>query len=690
MKNDKPVFSRHAIISLLLAFMVVVIIIRLISLQLIKGEEYYERIHDVLVRNIESEGERGQILDAKGNLLAYNERSYDVVVYYRRKTNDELNKGLLMLYGILNDSGETVLTELPLYLMIDPPGYGPRLSSDELINEWLRDMVEKPEDINGLNDTQDVFEYFKEKKFKIADKYSDLEAYKIMCLRYDMLIKGYTQLSPFVAAKNISTETMAKVELARNDIRGVYTQERFTRRYIDSKAFSHLTGYIRSIEQEEVEFYLSQGYGLNEAVGKEGLEKSYEKFLRPIMGTKTAVLEPGEIELEFDVSVEAVAGFDLKTSIHSAIQEAGYRSLEENIKKIAAAKDGVVNFGDTKYGSAVMLDVRTGDVIALVSYPGYDANIFISDDQDAIGHVIGSDDMIQLNRAIQGLYPPGSAFKPLTAIAAIESGVYMPGQKVTDEGVIKIDGMDFYGLEYKRYGISLGDIDLEYAMRVSANVFFYKTGMAAGIDNLELWARRFGLGEISGIDIGGEAQGRRNSKETIKQVEPERTWGAADTAQASIGQLYNQFTPLQLARYVMAIANGGKLYNPGIVSGIYKRDGSEVMVFENEYTQIEISPITLREVQKGMYAVANYPGGSAEPVFRDFPYGDIGAKTGTPETGREDTGESSHSVFICYAPFDDPEVAISVIIENGVWGENAALVAYDMLFEYFYQKGRTN
>ena len=683
MKNRRVYLSRHAILSLILLVFLILIILRLFDIQIIDGQSYYEKISDVTVKNIEIHGERGIIFDCNGGKIAYNEKVYDVIMYYRRKTEEDLNSDLLELYDLLADNNEKINSDFPKYFSISPIGYGEKLKTEEDISLWLTEMVLRETDLDMLETPHDVFDYFRTKKFKISEEYSDEDAYKIMCIRYSMLMTKWNQLMPFLVSENISIETMAKIEIRKNDLQGLYTEEKYVRKYIDSDAFSSITGYIRTIEPEEVEWYFSKGYDLNELVGKDGLEKSYEKYLRSLSGIKTAILEPGEIELEFETSIDPVSGFDLLTSIDSNIQQVAYDSLGKNIEKIVSEKDNIINFGDAKNGSAVMINVNTGDIISLVSFPGYDANAFIRNVEEEIKRITEDENKLQLNRAIQGLYPAGSTFKPLTAIAALQTGAYTPGELITDDGVINYDGMDFYSMEYKKYGITYGDIDLKYALQVSANVFFYKIGVSTGINNLDIWAKRFGLGEKSGIDIGGEAKGRRNSRETMTQIESDRSWGRADTAQASIGQLYNQFTPLQLVRYIAAIANGGKLYTPRIVSGMNKRDGSQVITFAPEYIETSVTVSLLQEVQKGMLAVTNETDGAAVDIFKDFPYGQGAAKTGTPETGREAMGTSSHSIFVCYAPYDDPEVAVCVVIENGVWGANSASIAYDMLLEYF-------
>ena len=286
MKNHKAYLSRHAILSLILLSFFILILIRLFDIQIINGQAYYEKISDITVKNVELQGERGVIFDSNGEKLAYNEKVYDVIIYYRRKTNDDLNSDLLELYDLLSDNNEKIHSDLPQYFNISPLGYGEKLETDQDISTWLEDMVIKESDLDKIITPEDVFEYFRNKKFKISEEYSDEDAYKIMCLRYAMLMKTWNQLTPLLISENISLETMAQIEIRKNDLQGVYTEEKYIRRYIDSDAFSSVTGYIRAIEPEEVESYYSKGYELNELVGKDGLEKSYEKYLRYIIWNK--------------------------------------------------------------------------------------------------------------------------------------------------------------------------------------------------------------------------------------------------------------------------------------------------------------------------------------------------------------------------------------------------------------------
>ncbi len=361
--------------------------------------------------------------------------------------------------------------------------------------------------------------------------------------------------------------------------------------------------------------------------------------------------------------------------------------MERVIEEIRSSADNQ-NKGDADAGSVVMLDVRTGEVLAMVSSPGYDPNDFVqqSYDQEAADRVSRylTDNVSKpmWNRAIMEIYAPGSTFKPATSVAALESGAITPTSSIIRcKGHEVIGDMLWHCLE--KPGSGHGNLNLETALATSCNMYFYNLGVRTGINQIDYWGQKLGLGEYTGIDLPGEAKGIRSSRETKKALRnnpSDQIWFPADTCQTAIGQFDNSFTILQLAVYAAALATGNKV-TPHVISEISRNDG--VIIQDNliEPVAIGIKESTLAAVRKGMVAVANDSEGTAYRAFKDFPI-KVAAKTGTAETGFEDVS-SSNGLFICYAPADNPQVAIAQIVEKGAWGSNTIGIAKDLLSAYF-------
>lgn len=374
-------------------------------------------------------------------------------------------------------------------------------------------------------------------------------------------------------------------------------------------------------------------------------------------------------------------------TIDSRLQKVAMESLERNINRInALAEEDPKRYqGNAEAGSVVAIDVRNGEVLVMASYPTYDPNVFLSNSKEAQKARMDLNDPNNtarplINRAIQGVYAPGSVFKPITAIAGIESGKISKGRDyITCRGRHNIGGWNFECLLYRNYRGSHGRLDLARAMGTSCNIYFHELGVDTGIDIIDKWSKYFGLGERTGIELQWEAAGTRANKETKRKLRNEE-WRPADTAQVAIGQFDNLFTPLQLANYTSTLANGGKRYSPHIIKEVRKHDGSIVRQANIEYEELPLSEGTMEYINESLKAVISENYGTAYGYFNELPEGiTVAGKTGTAETG---TG-TSNALFIAYAPAENPEIAVAVVIEKGVWGSNAIPVAVDIFKEYF-------
>lgn len=682
--------SNERFILLAIAFLLVfvVIVVQLINLQIIHGKENDESSQRRLLGEREIIASRGIIADTNGIPIATNRVGYTVQIARTNLKDPQVDEMILKLINIIEGNGDSFQSGLRKYLTFNPIAFGSNISkSEKALEKWKGEMVNKKDDIELLKTPEDVFKYFREKKFNIDEKYTDEEAYKIMCIRYDMLIHGYTAVNPLCIAKDLDIRTVAQIEERRHEFPGVLIDMEPERKYVDASNIAHVLGYIGLMNEEEYQANKDNGYKMNDKIGKSGIEKAAENYLRGINGKKRVEVDTsGRLTAELS-SEPAIPGNDVYLTIDTRLQKVAMESLQRNIEKIKSQADYKKNFGDAFAGAVVAMDVTNGEVLAMASYPTYDPSVFLAGPEDKEAEEKKKEyredakNLPMFNRAISGVYTPGSVYKPITAIAALEEGIIRPQDKLYDRGYMTIGGMKFYCLEYRNKTGPHYDIDLREALATSCNIYFHDIGYRTTIDKIDKWAKYFGLGELTGIEIGGEAKGMRANKETKKQHRND-DWRPADTAQSAIGQFDNIFTPLQIANYVSTLANGGKRFKPHLIKYVKKYDGSIVMETKPEYEIVPVKKETIEAINEGMKEVSNAVEGTAYSTFKDFPF-KVASKTGTPETGNESKGSSSNGLFIAYAPADNPKIAVAVVVEHAVWGSYTAPIARDVLKEYF-------
>jgi penicillin-binding protein 2 len=404
----------------------------------------------------------------------------------------------------------------------------------------------------------------------------------------------------------------------------------------------------------------------------------------------------------------AQSGATVQLTIDTDLQRVGIEALKTYIEDAMNAEIiEQTGYKTANAGAFVVMDVNSGAVLAMGSYPNYDPNDFIlanygdEQAQEQVKYYLGIDEYQEItagdlplwNRAIMSMYAPGSTFKPCTALAALENGDITPEENtIRCPGPLDVDGWIFRCLEYPDNGH--GDLTLDDAMTQSCNIYFMILGIQTGIDNISAMANRFGLGVKSGVDLPGEISGvmsSRENKRLTRQSVYDKTWFPSNTAQASIGQFDNCFTILQLCRYTCGIATN-KLCTPYVVDRVVASDGSILYQGQTESVDIGISEESIEAVREAMRCVATgtyYPNGrirwesSAGNQFDDFPV-EMVCKTGTAETGFEDTRkEYSNGLFICYAPKENPEVALALVVEKGKWGSTSVVIAKKIMAAYF-------
>ncbi len=680
--------DRHTIVSIILVIIFAVITYQLANIQLVQGENYLTQSQVYNLRSRTILAERGNILDRYGVPIAVNSTSYYLMLMDTGKPSEELNDMMYKLAGILEKNGEKYNSTFSKYLSEKPVKFGSLLENSKDRIKVLKNATGyKFTGLSQDSDPEEFYEYFRDKVFKIdTEKYMEPDIYKIMTLRFEAL-----SYNPIIA-ENISDETVAEIEERTDEFPGAVIDLKPSRKYVDAQYAAHLIGYVRTINEEELANRADEGYKADDIIGKSGIELTAEGYLRGTNGYRRVEIdENGRLRT---ISEEPVKpGSDVVLTIDMRLQKVAMESLENNIKRIREIKHSR-NFKDANAGAVVAIDVNTGEVLALASYPSYDPSIFLAGPEDkaaqkAIAALSDPDNTStsEFNRAIAGTYTPGSTFKPLVGIAGLEEGKIGPKDKYFDKGYEIYDGLLLGSIEYRSYKAGLGWVDMVSAIQKSCNPYFYNLGVKVGIDNIGKWATKFGLGQKTGIDLLGEKKGILASKAYKKTYNP-YPWGSADTAQSSIGQFDNSFTPIQLANYVATIANSGKHFKPHIIKRVVKYDGSIVTETKPEYEILPVKKSTMSVIQQGMIAVANYEdrGGTASDAFKSLAPIKVAGKTGTAETESNQT-RSSNALFICYAPADKPEIAVACVVERGVLGAYTAPIANDVLKAYFDNKG---
>lgn len=665
---------RYNVMSLIIYTIGIVIIVKLFSLQIVNGGEYLEKSNSRLTRETTIKASRGNILDCNGNILAGTKIKYSLELYKSKIETEQLNRTILNAINILEKNSDKYIDDFPI--TINPVQY--TFSTEEKKRNWLEEK-----EIDSNSSAEQTLNYYIE-KYELT-KYSLEDARKIIAVRFGIEQNGYTAMRSYTISEDISEESMLIFEEQNNSFPGIAIEKTPIRSYTYGNLASHVLGYVGKISSDE--YNALEGYSISDYIGKTGIEYSFEKYLKGQDGIKqTDMSIDGTITGEY-VTEEAVSGADVTLTINANIQETAEESLKELIEKI---KNG--GFGkayEAKSGAAVVLNVKTGEVLAMCSYPDYEPQLFIDGISiEKWNEYTGGERSALLNRTIQSTYAPGSVFKMATAIAGLESGAITAEETMYDTGIYYYGGSSWRCWVYTDYGRGHGTVDVADAIKHSCNYFFYETAKRMGIDTLAKYARYFGLGSKTGIELVGEVEGMLASKETSEKLGQE--WYGGNTLNAAIGQGDNSFTPLQIAKYIAMITNGGHDIDVTLIKEITNAygttiDKSEIEEYINNRLGIEkenkedlqISEETISTVMEGMKSVTTETGGTAYSVFKGFDI-EVGGKTGSAEAG-----ENVNAWFTGFAPYDDPEIAVVVFVENGGHGYYTATTARAIFESYF-------
>ena len=471
-------------------------------------------------------------------------------------------------------------------------------------------------------------------------------------------INAHSGFDPIRIKTDVTPEVMAVIEEQKNLYSGVIIEVQPLRNYILKQEGAHTFGYVSEISDEELERRKDEGYKSGDIIGKFGLEKIYDKEIRGEDGGEQVEVDVAGKPVQILGRKEPVPGADLYLTIDKNLQTAAEQAVDEQLAKIGAHA-----------AAAVVMNPQTGEVLAMVSRPAFDPNLFTGGISTKNWEAINNNPYHPMdNKAITGEYPPGSTFKIVTGTAALAAEKVSPGELIMDAGTHWLIPKGNAG------GEVLGLINFREALAHSDNVYFYEMGNRLGIDLLEKYARMFGLGKPTGIDLPYESDGLVANR-AYKQKVFEEEWYLSETFDAAIGQGFNLVTPLQAAMVMGEIAAGGKRYKPHVVKRIATQDGVTIRDFQPVLlSQLDVPEWVIELVQSSLKDVTKY--GTAASSFRGFPV-EIAGKTGTAENphGRD------HGWFVGYGPFDNPTVVVAVIVEQGGYGSTSAVPIGRMIME---------
>lgn len=666
--------GRSAACILLVLAVFVVYELRLVQWQLVEGDKYEQLSLSSRTDTIEIEAARGEILDRDGTVLAGNRSSYNIVYDALDMDYDRRNATIIQVIDLLEERGETWRDRLPIVLAEDGT-YQYKEDSESAI-QTLQEALSLAEYATAEECMAELAQQYD------CQGYSKEDMRNVASVRYSMTQDGFSRTSPYVIAEDVSAETVGAISERSEEWPGIETRVAVTRYYGEDGALApHVVGYTGVITDTQYQQAVEDGttydaennisgYKWSDTMGRSGIEAAFEEELRGQRGEETIYTDSSGGVESTAVTTAPEEGHTVQTTLDSDLQRVANLSLEKNIQ-------GNIDARNCTSGAAVVLDVDTFGVLASSSYPTYDVNQLvesIAGDGEYYNNLLADEDQPMVNLALNGVFIPGSVFKPVVALAALQEGVISAGTTYTCTRV------------WNYFDLSQGCLcgggtwNLYGALAHSCNTYFSNVGLNLGIARLAPYAEYFGLGTTTGVEIG-ESTGTMSNPQEYRENHGVN-WTDGVSAQTAIGQADNMFTPIQLATMCATIANGGVRLQTHFLDKITDYTGETVL---EEYEPVELydaglSGDVLGVVQAGMQMVATE--GTASNVFAGYPVS-IACKTGTAETSTGKNGTEPNLSFICYAPADDPEIAVAVMIEQGNTGNYANNVAKDILDQYF-------
>ena len=649
MKSPHPARSRLYVLVVALGLMLLLFLIALYDAQILHGKENRAKSIASNATQESVEASRGIITDRNGKVMVSNRLAYTLTFDKSGFADDDaLNDAIWRLIQLCQETDTVWIDTLPV-----AQSY-PFLYLSTRSEETFWNFLEK----NKLSPSLTSRQLLEELRtlFHIDDSYNETQARLIAGVRYELRSR-----SSYVFAEDVSTELISRI--TDGDFSGVTTGQDSLRQYNTVYA-AHILGRISRIYAENWADYRDKGYSMDALVGESGVEKAFEDWLRGTDGVRLVTTDDkgkitGEVYMK-EPKPGATVALTLDLDLQAATEDALAATIESMIDKDS----------DQRGGAAAVVKVGSGEVLALASYPTFDLSTFTQN----YSALLEDDRLPMFNRAVNGTYAPGSTFKMNTAVAALETGVITPSSTIQDKGVYT-----FY--EYPQpwcwvwpLGYTHGRVNVSDAITVSCNYFFYEVGRLTGIQTINDYATQFGLGRSTGIEIGDSA-GALASPEYAEAHDLE--WTDGQTLTAAIGQSYNLFTPLQLANYIATLVGDGEHYQAHLLKSVKSYDNSKLLYVYDEPPEnvVEMSESTISAITKGMHDLTT---GSLAGAF-DKCVVSAGAKTGSAQVGTE----IANGVFVAYAPYENPEIAVAIVIEKGGAGAALASTAVEIINAYY-------
>lgn len=646
---------------MLVILLICLIFIKLFNLQVVNGVTYRAQSENKLLRSHTITATRGEITDRFGRPLVTSRMGFDLIAYKEYIEDEKLNQLILDTVNILEKYEASYYDTLPISengeFIFNSPDYSAE-SDFKKNNDFDKNMSAK-EILNELI-----------KRYEIDGKYTKTEKRKIAGIRFEMELRSFNSSTPYTIATDVPIEVVSYIREQGNKFMGIDVSVEPIRINVNGSVASHILGRVGRIYKEEYVVLKNKGYGMNDTLGKDGIEKIMEDYLKGKDGVQNIEQSIDGRTMKVLETKEATPGNNVILTLDLELQKIAENSLAKTIQDMSSNPESL----GASAGAVVVVDVNNGEILAIASYPTFNQNTFNEDYKE----LLENDAKPMWNRAISGTYAPGSTFKMLTAVAALESGVTTRYEVINDLGVYKYYESSNYTPKcwiYTDTGRTHGNQTVVQAIENSCNYYFYEVGRRMGIDTLAEYGKKFGLGEYTGIELSGESKGifaSRAYRDKINSI-----WYPGDTLQASIGQSDHLFTPIQLANYVATLANGGTRYKLHLIKEVKSGINSKT-IYKNEpeiVEKIEINKENYKAIIEGMQAVSET--GTASNVFAGYSI-PVGGKTGTASVP---TG-TANALFVAVAPLDNPQIAIAIVVEHGGHGNYVAPIAKNIISYY--------
>ena len=680
--------ARLVAMAVILLVLLTVYLVFLYKLQIIKGEEYYNRSNEITTTTRTVTAARGNILDRYGRVLVSNKECYNLQIDTDKLfANEDPNAVILELVKMVQGFGDSYTDDLPISTET-PFEYNENMTA---IQRTMLNAYFKRQELDENSTAVELMSYMRT-RYDIDNSYTAEEMRIIAGVRYSINVRYAVNTADYIFVEDASMELISSI--MEQKLAGIEVDRAYVREYSTEYA-AHILGYTGLMTQEEYERYSLLNYANDAMVGKDGIEYAFESYLHGKDGEVKETRNAAGTILATEYIVEPEPGNHIYLTIDSVLQEqterilaSGVESLKKTYAQARAEAAGRGEPYDPEFkdeitgAAAVVVDVRTGEPLAMASWPTYDVSTVVEN----YAELLETPNAPLFNRALMGAYAPGSTFKPCTAIAALTKGIINTEKKVKCEGVFTKYAADGYAPECWIWaeGFTHPEENVTTAIRDSCNYFFYTIGNDLGVDDMGEFAHNFGLGVPTGIELvetTGNMSNRANHSDYTGTE-----WRIGDTLQAAIGQADSVFSPIQMAEYCATIANGGTRYSASILKAIRNYDYTEKL-YEREpevLSTVETADYNWAAVHEGMWLVLNdYINEKNVLEWYDCAL-KVAGKTGTAQKGENIQNDG---LFMCYAPYDDPEVAIFVAVERGGSGASVQFIARQIMDAYITIRG---